>query len=81
MTEQQLKAVNGSNLHVEWRGIRDWERSRGTVTALIYRKSSGVENLTVELTALTSNNHKIICRPEDIYPIGTAEEWKSILGG
>ena len=81
MTEQQLRAANGSSLQVEWRGMRDWERAKGTITALLYRKSNGVETLSVELTDVSSKNHKILCRPEDIYPLGTADEWKSILGG
>lgn len=81
MTEQQLRAANGSSLQVEWRGLRDWERVTGTVTALIYRKRADEELLTVELTADTSPNHKMTCRPEDIYPLGTADDWKSILGG
>lgn len=81
MTEQQLRAINGSKIEVEWRGLRDWERVKGIVTALIYRKSNGQELLTVEVTGAATPNSKIICRPEDVYPLGSAEIWKSILGG
>lgn len=81
MTEHQLRAANGSNLLVEWRGLRDWEKVTGKITALIYRRTIDKESLTVEITGSTSPNHKMICRAEDIYPVGTADEWKSILGG
>ena len=81
MTEQQLRAANGSSLHVEWRGLRDWERVTGTITALLFRRNNGVETLSVEITDVYSKNSKMLCRPEDIYPLGTADEWKSILGG
>ena len=81
MTEEQLKQVNGTSLQVEWRGLRDWERAKGIVSALIYRKQGNESQLSVEITANTSPNHVLICRPEDIFPIGSADEWQTILGG
>lgn len=81
MTEEQLKQTIGTSLQVEWRGLRDWERATGTVTALIYRKQADKELLSVELADSVSPNHVLICRADDIYPLGTSEEWQTILGG
>ena len=81
MTEEQLKQVNGTSLQVEWRGLSDWERAKGIVSALIYRKQGNESQLSVEITANTSPKHVLICRPEDIFPIGSADEWQTILGG
>ena len=79
MTEQQLKLVNGTDLTVEWRGQRDFEKALGHVTALIYRRRENRDILSVEITQESSPKSVIICLPEQIYPIGKAADWQNIL--
>lgn len=81
MTEHQLRLANGTELRVEWRGIRDWEKARGRVTALIYRRRDERDILSVEITQDSSPRSVVICRPEEIFPVGNMAEWQSILGG
>ena len=73
MTEQELKQANKTKAPVEWRGMRDFERAQGQVTALIYRFIDGKEVLSAEITAFTSPRHILFCKPEDLYPLSIAK--------
>lgn len=81
MTEEQLKQAVGTSLRVEWRGLRNWERVTGTISALIYRRHADMLLLSVEIADSVSPNHVLICRADDVYPLGTTNDWQTILGG